>query len=130
MGYPKQDARFLDLSIRGICTDLKGKEHAIEKDLITSKSRSYLSHCIFSRLLSSEAIIRRKDEVNSVISTVVFSIGDVQLYERNQNKLNYIIIPVSVSFVILLFVMTFFLRRMRFVQQLAGGFLVSFDHLL
>lgn len=36
-GYPKEDARFLDLSFRGICTDDKGKEHQIDKDLITSK---------------------------------------------------------------------------------------------
>lgn len=55
VGYPKQDARFLDLSIRGVCTDLEGKEHAIEKDLITSKSRLYLSHCIFSRSLQKQS---------------------------------------------------------------------------
>lgn len=37
VGYPKQSARFLDLSFRGICTDLKGNIHDINKDLITSK---------------------------------------------------------------------------------------------
>lgn len=36
-GYPKQDVRFLDLSIRGLCTDEKGKVHNIEKELIIGK---------------------------------------------------------------------------------------------
>jgi hypothetical protein len=42
VGYPKQDARFLDLSFRGICTDDKGIKHNIDKDLITSKHLKYL----------------------------------------------------------------------------------------
>ena len=36
-GYPKQDARFLDLSIRGLCTDVYGKVHDIDKGLMTGK---------------------------------------------------------------------------------------------
>ncbi len=36
-GYPKQDTRFLDLSIRGLCTDEKGKVHDIHKELIIGK---------------------------------------------------------------------------------------------
>lgn len=38
--YPRQDARFLDLSIRGICIDDQGAHHPIAKKLITSKFRS------------------------------------------------------------------------------------------
>ncbi|CAF1334313.1 unnamed protein product [Adineta steineri] len=98
-GYPKQDARFLDLSFRGICTDEKGQQHSIDKDLIT------------------KAIIRRKDEVNAAINAHVFRIGNVQIYARNRNKLNLIIIPASIGFVTFLFVLTFFLRRMRNAQK-------------
>ena len=36
-GYPKQEARFLDLSIRGLCTDAYGKVHDIDKGLMTGK---------------------------------------------------------------------------------------------
>jgi hypothetical protein len=36
-GYPKQDARFLTLSLRGICTDDEGKQHNIAKSLMTGK---------------------------------------------------------------------------------------------
>lgn len=35
-GTPKQNARFLDVSFRGICTDAKGKQHPIEKSIIMS----------------------------------------------------------------------------------------------
>ncbi|CAF0720642.1 unnamed protein product [Rotaria sordida] len=97
--YPKQDGRFLDLSIQGICIDDDDKNHHIDKDLIT------------------KAIIRRKDEVNAAIGALVFRIGNVKLYERNRNKLNLIIIPVSIGFVVFLFVLTFFLRRMRAKQK-------------
>ncbi|CAF0873549.1 unnamed protein product [Rotaria sp. Silwood1] len=97
--YPQQDGRFLNLNIRGICTDDDDKPHTIDKDLIT------------------KAIIRRKDEVNAVIGAIVFRIGNVKLYERNRNKLNLIIIPVSIGFVTFLFVLTFFLRRMRAKQK-------------
>lgn len=38
-GYPKQDARFLDLSIRAICTTEENRDVDIEKDLITSKKQ-------------------------------------------------------------------------------------------
>ena len=37
LGYPKQNARFLDISFRGICTDAKGKQHPIEKVIIRRK---------------------------------------------------------------------------------------------
>lgn len=36
-GYPKQEARFLDLSIRGLCKDDYGKLHNIEKQLMIGK---------------------------------------------------------------------------------------------
>ena len=62
-----------------------------------------------------EAIIRRKDEVNAVLAAVVFRIGNVQLYERNRNHLNFVIIPAALGFIIFLFTVTFLLRRMRFV---------------
>lgn len=39
-GYPKQDARFLDLSIRAICTTEENRDVDIEKDLITSKKQT------------------------------------------------------------------------------------------
>jgi hypothetical protein len=35
-GYPKDDGRFLDTSIRGLCTDENGKVHNIPKEIITS----------------------------------------------------------------------------------------------
>ena len=38
-GYPIQDERFLDLSIRGICTDDQDVQHPVAKELITSKYR-------------------------------------------------------------------------------------------
>ncbi|CAF1147277.1 unnamed protein product [Adineta ricciae] len=97
--YPKQDARFLDLSIRGICIDDQGARHPIAKELITN------------------AIIRRLDEVNRAVHAHVYRIGNVKIYKRNRNKLNLIIIPSSIGFIALLFVLTFFLRRMRNSQK-------------
>lgn len=38
----------------------------------------------------------------------------MQLYRRNKNKLNLIIIPASIGFIIFLAILTFCLRRMRF----------------
>ena len=35
-GYPIQDGRFLDLSIRGICKDPNGVDHPINKEIIIS----------------------------------------------------------------------------------------------
>jgi hypothetical protein len=34
-GYPKQVDRFLDLSVRGLCTDERGVVHNIDKGLMT-----------------------------------------------------------------------------------------------
>lgn len=65
---------------------------------------------------SIEAIIRKKDEVNAATSQTVFRIGNVQLYQRNRTKLNLIIIPSSIGFILFLAGMTFFLRRMRFIK--------------
>ncbi len=115
-GYPKQVGRFLDLSFRGICTDEKGKQHMIDKDLITSKHRQkkFIDFIVYFQYV--EAVIRRKDEVNVATSKIVFRIGNVQLYARNRNKLNLIIIPASIGFIIFLIVLTFSLRRMRFVK--------------
>lgn len=33
-GFPVQDGRFLDLSVRGLCTDERGKVHDIDKLLM------------------------------------------------------------------------------------------------
>ncbi|CAF2375206.1 unnamed protein product [Rotaria sp. Silwood2] len=98
-GYPKQDARFLDLSIRGLCKDDKGKLHNIDKQLMTV------------------AIERHVDEVQAVIAATVYRVGNVQFYKRNRNKLNLIIIPISVVLTIVLFIVTFFLRRLRRAQK-------------
>jgi hypothetical protein len=76
-----------------------------------------------------EAIIRRKDEVGAAVRAVVFSIGNVQLYQRNRNKLNLIIIPVSIGFVVFLFVLTYFLRRMRFVKSFIFSSIAYFFNL-
>lgn len=64
-----------------------------------------------------EAIVRLKNEVYTATSLVFYRIGNVQLYERNKNKLNLIIIPSSIGFIIFLAVLTFCLRRMRLVEQ-------------
>lgn len=61
----------------------------------------------------SDAIIQRLDEVNRAVHAHVYRIGNVKIYKRNRNKLNLIIIPSSIGFIALLFVLTFFLRRMR-----------------
>ncbi|CAF1386438.1 unnamed protein product [Adineta steineri] len=98
-GYPKQDSRFLDLSIRGLCTDDYGKVHDIDKGLITV------------------AIERHMDEVNEAAAATVYRVGNVQLFKRNRNKLNFIIIPISVGIVILLIVLTFVLRKIRDAQK-------------
>ncbi|CAF0890416.1 unnamed protein product [Rotaria sp. Silwood1] len=99
VGYPKQDARFLDLSIRGLCKDDNGKVHNIDKQLMTV------------------AIERHVDEVQAVTSGTVYRVGNVQFYKRDRNKLNLIIIPISVALTILLFVVTFVLRRLRRAQK-------------
>ena len=59
-----------------------------------------------------------KKQVSDATGLIFFRIGNVQLYERNRNKLNLIIIPASIGFIIALAVMTFCLRRMRFVKLL------------
>jgi hypothetical protein len=105
------------MSFRGICTDAKGKQHPIEKDIITSKHRRKKNIYYFYEIFHYvEAIIRLKKEVSEATGLVFFRIGNVQLYARDRNKLNLIIIPVSVGFIIFLIVLTFCLRRMRFVK--------------
>ncbi|CAF1584021.1 unnamed protein product [Rotaria magnacalcarata] len=98
-GYPVQDSRFLDLSIRGLCKDNYGSIHNIDK------------------LLMTDAIKRSVDKVKEATSGTVFSVGNVQLYERNTNKLNWIIIPLSVGLVVVLFALTFILRQLRRKQK-------------
>jgi hypothetical protein len=115
--YPKQNARFLDISFRGICTDAKGKQHPIEKVIIRRKLSTKQRHYIYEILEYVEAIIRMKKEVSDATGLTFFRIGNVQLYERDRNKLNLIIIPVSIGFIVFLAVLTFCLRRMRFVKS-------------
>lgn len=98
-GYPKQDARFMDLSIRGLCTDERGRVHNIEKQLMIV------------------AFERHVHELNAVIAATIYRIDDVQFYKRNRNLLNLIIIPVSVGLTLLLIGITFFLRRLRYAQK-------------
>ncbi|UJR10397.1 hypothetical protein I4U23_014600 [Adineta vaga] len=98
-GFPKQEARFLDLSIRGLCTDIYGKVHDIDKTLMTV------------------AIERHIDDVNVATTATIYSIGNVQLFKRNRNKLNFIIIPIAVGLTIFLFVLTFVLRQLRNKQK-------------
>jgi hypothetical protein len=52
IGYPKQNARFLDVSFRGICTDAKGKQHPIEKDIITSNHRQQQKFFFFYEIFN------------------------------------------------------------------------------
>lgn len=63
------------------------------------------------------AIERRIAEVNAAAGAVVFRVGDVQFYKRNRNELNLIIIPIAVGFILFLFILTFVLRRLRFVHR-------------
>ncbi|CAF1210726.1 unnamed protein product [Adineta ricciae] len=98
-GYPKQDARFLDLSIRGLCTDVYGKVHDIDKGLMTV------------------AIERHVDEVSAATGATLYKVGNVQFFKRDRNKLNLIIIPISLGLVTLLFVLTFILRQLRYKQK-------------
>ena len=63
-----------------------------------------------------DAIVRLKNEVYRATSLVFYRIGDVQLYERDKNHLNLIIIPASIGFIVFLAILTFCLRRMRFVR--------------
>jgi len=39
-GYPKQDFRFLDLSVRGLCVDERGKVHTIDKQLMIGMKKN------------------------------------------------------------------------------------------
>ena len=64
------------------------------------------------------AIERRLEDVTAVVGAPLYSVGNVQLYKRGRNLLNFIIIPISVAFTILLFVLTFVLRRVRSVSLL------------
>ncbi|CAF1246903.1 unnamed protein product [Rotaria sordida] len=98
-GYPRQDSRFLDLSVRGLCKDEKGKIHNIDKGLMTV------------------AIERNVDAVEEVTSGTIYRVGNVQFYKRDRNKLNLIIIPISIGLTVLLFVITFVLRRLRRAQK-------------
>jgi hypothetical protein len=54
--------------------------------------------------------------VSETIRATIFRIGNVQLYKHNRNALNFIIIPISVGFVLILAILTFVLRRVRFVN--------------
>jgi hypothetical protein len=63
------------------------------------------------------AIERKINEVNKVLGGVIFKVGNVQLYKRNRNKLNLIIIPISIAIVVFLTIITFVLRKLRFVKS-------------
>ena len=61
-GYPKQDARFLDLSIRAICTTEEGKDVPIEKDLITSKWLDRSARNNDRRIALQKRLFKRKKQ--------------------------------------------------------------------
>ena len=67
--------------------------------------------------LLSDAIERLYAEANSAVAATIYKVGNVQLFQRNRNLLNFIIIPVSVGLTLLLVIVTFFLRRLRFVTM-------------
>lgn len=98
-GYPKDEGRFLDTSISGLCTDEEGKVHNIPKEMLTV------------------AIERHIDEVNNLIGHRVYTVGHVQFYTHTRNLLNLIIIPISIGIIVLLFVLTFVLRAIRNKQK-------------
>lgn len=66
-------------------------------------------------ILFSDAIERLYPKANDAVDATIYKVGNVQLFRRNRNLLNFIIIPVSVGLTLLLIVITFFLRRLRFV---------------
>lgn len=68
-----------------------------------------------SSVVFAVAIERNIDAVNAATGATVYRVGHVQFYRRDRNKLNFIIIPISVAIVVFLFVLTFVLRRLRFV---------------
>jgi hypothetical protein len=56
------------------------------------------------------------DAVNAVTGASVYKVGHVQVFKRDRNMLNLIIIPVSVLLIIILIIVTFVLRSVRFVN--------------
>lgn len=97
--YPKQDGRFLDTSVRGLCTDEGGKVHNIPKEMLTV------------------AIERNIDEVNNLIGHRVYTVGNAQFYTHKRSLRNLIIIPISIGLIVVLFVLTFVLRAIRDKQK-------------
>lgn len=61
--------------------------------------------------------------MHAVTTAVFYRIGNVQLYARNRNQLNLIIIPVSIGSVCFLFILTFCLRQMRYVKDFNDHYL-------
>lgn len=62
------------------------------------------------------AIERHIEEVSAVTGgATVYRVGNVQFFKRDRNKLNLIIIPISVGLTLLLIGITFFLRHLRFI---------------
>ncbi len=78
--------------------------------------KKILQISLFDKLIFLVAIERKLDEVNAVLGAHVYIVDKVQLYKRDRNLLNLIIIPVSVLLILLLVGITFFLRRLRFVD--------------
>lgn len=115
------------MSIRGICTDERGVAHTINKELVIGKERErrIFSGKIYSGLFFSVAIERKLAEANDAVDAHIFKVGHVQLFQRNRNLLNFIIIPISVGLTLLLIVITFVLRRLRFVHVNDPIYLIS-----
>jgi len=77
---------------------------------------------IFARIFIFEisfflvAIERNMDAVNAVTGASVYKVGHVQVFKRDRNMLNLIIIPISILLIIILIIVTFVLRSVRFVN--------------
>ncbi|CAF1265816.1 unnamed protein product [Didymodactylos carnosus] len=95
----KQDGRFLTVKLRGKCTEQSGKVHEIEK------------------IIMIEALLRHTTEIEAITRSRLIKIDSIQVYERNRDSLNLIIIPTSCSVIILLAIVTFGLRSIREKQK-------------
>ncbi|CAF0880161.1 unnamed protein product [Didymodactylos carnosus] len=94
-----QDGRFLTISLLGKCTEPSGKVHPVEKAIMI------------------EAIIRHTDAIRQITGATLIKIDDIQIYKRDRNFLNLIIIPSACGFILLLGILTFGLRFIRERQK-------------
>lgn len=95
------------------------KVFSIQFQKKSSSVRNFSTISIVEQILSflflQVAMEREIDDIQKVIGAKVYKIGHIQIYQRDRNFLNFIIIPISVGFVVFLFILTFVLRLIRFV---------------